>query len=162
VLFCVGRLIGQKRELAAEAAGWRPCELASRAAGLRNETIILGMADARQAREAPGDFLAGGGELGERIRSYDWAATTLGPMSSWPHSLRAAAKGLAAVPLAPFWCSDGALRVKQSLKARLTRMKKRRNRVLKLQGRATTPLPPEGPSTRDPSNSEGLTIASKP
>jgi formate hydrogenlyase transcriptional activator len=36
------------------------------------------------------DFLAGGGELGERIRHHDWAATPLGPLSDWPQPLRAA------------------------------------------------------------------------
>src|SRR5262245_32000386 len=36
------------------------------------------------------DFLSGGGELGDRIRSHDWAATSLGPLRDWPQSLRAA------------------------------------------------------------------------
>ena len=36
------------------------------------------------------DFLAGGGELGERIRLYNWEATTLGPISGWPEPLRVA------------------------------------------------------------------------
>jgi PAS domain S-box-containing protein len=34
------------------------------------------------------DFLSGGGEMGERIRQYDWSQTTLGPIESWPQSLR--------------------------------------------------------------------------
>lgn len=34
------------------------------------------------------EFLAGGGELGERIREFDWSATSLGPVNTWPHSLR--------------------------------------------------------------------------
>jgi PAS domain S-box-containing protein len=29
-----------------------------------------------------------GGEMGERIRSHDWAATPLGPIQTWPQSLR--------------------------------------------------------------------------
>lgn len=33
-------------------------------------------------------FLAGGGEMGTRIRSRDWARTSLGPIESWPQSLR--------------------------------------------------------------------------
>lgn len=33
-------------------------------------------------------FLAGGGKLGELIRAKDWAATPLGPVVSWPQSLR--------------------------------------------------------------------------
>src|SRR3712207_5335239 len=36
------------------------------------------------------DFLAGGGEMGELIRAYDWSATPLGPPESWPQSLRTA------------------------------------------------------------------------
>lgn len=31
-----------------------------------------------------------GGEMGERIRSHDWAATPLGPIKDWPQSLRTA------------------------------------------------------------------------
>ncbi|MBQ0820094.1 PAS domain S-box protein [Microvirga sp. HBU67558] len=29
-----------------------------------------------------------GGEMGERIRAYDWGATPLGPVQAWPQSLR--------------------------------------------------------------------------
>jgi len=32
--------------------------------------------------------LAGGGELGERMRAIDWAQTPLGPIEAWPQSLR--------------------------------------------------------------------------
>ena len=34
------------------------------------------------------NWLAGGGEMGELIRSMDWSATALGPLSEWPQSLR--------------------------------------------------------------------------
>ena len=34
------------------------------------------------------NWLAGGGEMGELIRSMDWSATPLGPLSGWPQSLR--------------------------------------------------------------------------
>lgn len=34
------------------------------------------------------EFLAGGGEMGELIRTHDWSATPLGPIESWPRSLR--------------------------------------------------------------------------
>ncbi|WP_267427223.1 PAS domain-containing sensor histidine kinase [Methylobacterium sp. GC_Met_2] len=33
-------------------------------------------------------FLAGGSEMGERMRAHDWAATPLGPLETWPQSLR--------------------------------------------------------------------------
>jgi hypothetical protein len=32
--------------------------------------------------------LVGGGEMGERMRALDWAATPLGPVEGWPQSLR--------------------------------------------------------------------------
>ncbi len=34
------------------------------------------------------EFLAGGGEMGERIRAFNWAGTPLGPVHTWPQSLR--------------------------------------------------------------------------
>ncbi|RYY90870.1 MAG: response regulator [Chitinophagaceae bacterium] len=34
------------------------------------------------------DFLLGGGELGERIRCYEWSGTSLGPVTQWPQSLQ--------------------------------------------------------------------------
>ena len=34
------------------------------------------------------DWPHGGGEMAERIRGYDWAATPLGPIAGWPPSLR--------------------------------------------------------------------------
>lgn len=34
------------------------------------------------------EFLSGGGEMGQRIREYDWSTTPLGPVESWPQSLR--------------------------------------------------------------------------
>ena len=34
------------------------------------------------------DVLAGGGELGERMRDYDWSQSALGPVEAWPQSLR--------------------------------------------------------------------------
>jgi PAS domain S-box-containing protein len=35
-------------------------------------------------------FLAGGGEMGERIRAFDWARTPVGPVERWPQSLKTA------------------------------------------------------------------------
>ncbi|MGB3335537.1 MAG: HWE histidine kinase domain-containing protein [Devosia sp.] len=34
------------------------------------------------------DFLAGGGEMGERIRAYDWQGSEIGSPDTWPQSLR--------------------------------------------------------------------------
>ena len=36
------------------------------------------------------NFLAGGGAMGVRVRAHDWATTPLGPIESWPQSLRTA------------------------------------------------------------------------
>ncbi|ARK13115.1 ATP-binding protein [Fibrella sp. ES10-3-2-2] len=38
--------------------------------------------------ESSEQFLAGGGEMGQLIRSMDWSTTPLGPIASWPQSLR--------------------------------------------------------------------------
>ncbi|GAB4001982.1 hypothetical protein GCM10028807_59490 [Spirosoma daeguense] len=38
--------------------------------------------------DATEQFLAGGGEMGKLIRSMDWSKTPLGPVESWPQSLR--------------------------------------------------------------------------
>jgi len=32
---------------------------------------------------------AGGGDMGARMRAFDWSATVLGPVEHWPQSLRA-------------------------------------------------------------------------
>src|SRR3954467_15155316 len=44
-------------------------------------------ADARDGASRM-DWLAGGGEMGALIRSMDWSQTPLGPVASWPQSLR--------------------------------------------------------------------------
>jgi PAS domain S-box-containing protein len=35
-------------------------------------------------------FLAGGGEMGERMRRYDWSCSPLGPPEGWPQALKTA------------------------------------------------------------------------
>ena len=37
-------------------------------------------------------FLAGGGEMGERTRAFDWSQTPVGPASEWPQSLKTAVR----------------------------------------------------------------------
>jgi signal transduction histidine kinase/DNA-binding response OmpR family regulator len=41
-------------------------------------------------RGTPHDPLAGGGEMGALMRSIDWAHTAVGPVDTWPQSLRTA------------------------------------------------------------------------
>ncbi len=38
------------------------------------------------------DFLAAGGEMGRRIRAFDWSTTPLGPVEGWPRTLRDAVR----------------------------------------------------------------------
>src|SRR5271155_506207 len=42
----------------------------------------------RREQSQPQDWLVGGGKMGELIQSMDWAKTPLGPIDSWPQSLR--------------------------------------------------------------------------
>lgn len=53
-------------------------------------------------------LLAGGGEMGARIRAFDWAATPLGAPSGWPQALRLSL-GLclhSSFPIAIYWGPD--------------------------------------------------------
>ncbi|MBD1909367.1 MULTISPECIES: ATP-binding protein [unclassified Leptolyngbya] len=43
-----------------------------------------------KAQIQPEDCLAGGGEMGMLMRSLDWSKTLVGPVSTWPQSLRTA------------------------------------------------------------------------
>jgi PAS domain S-box-containing protein len=54
------------------------------------------------------DWLVGGGEMGERIRVLDWSKTQLGPMESWPQSLRSAVSILlpSKAQIVLFWGPD--------------------------------------------------------
>jgi len=51
------------------------------------ETIDSGM-DLNKGQLIESVF-AGGGEMGARMRAFDWSATALGPVEQWPQSLRA-------------------------------------------------------------------------
>lgn len=55
------------------------------------------------------DFPAGGGEMGELIRAYDWSKAGLGPRSAWPPCLRTAVNIVLAspVPIVMLWGPDG-------------------------------------------------------
>jgi signal transduction histidine kinase len=46
--------------------------------GMRGENTLTGHVD----------FLAGGGEMGERMRALDWTKTPLGSVATWPQSLK--------------------------------------------------------------------------
>ena len=57
--------------------------------------------------EAQG-WLFGGGKMGQLIRSMDWSKTSLGPMGSWPQSLRSAVSILlpSKAQIVLFWGPD--------------------------------------------------------
>ncbi|RYY95052.1 MAG: hypothetical protein EOO11_16635, partial [Chitinophagaceae bacterium] len=59
-----------------------------------------------QHEKAIPDFLSGGGELGERIRDFDWAGTPLGPVAQWPQSLRTCVRIMLA-SRQPIWIGWG-------------------------------------------------------
>jgi len=56
-------------------------------------------------------FLRHGGELGERIAAFDWSATALGPIPSWPAALRTTVAMLvrSPVPIVTLWGEPGVL-----------------------------------------------------
>jgi PAS domain S-box-containing protein len=62
----------------------------------------------QNALNAKEDFLSGGGETGELIRSLDWSATPIGSRDSWPESLRTVVNLILAssFPMAILWGSD--------------------------------------------------------
>ena len=59
--------------------------------------------------DSPPGFLAGGGEMAERIRLFDWSATPLGPIVQWPTSLKTIVAYVihCPVPLVLLWGEDG-------------------------------------------------------
>lgn len=56
-------------------------------------------------------FLAGGGEMGERIRSFDWSSSPIGPPGQWPQSLQASLSICLSTqfPIAIYWGPNGLL-----------------------------------------------------
>ena len=53
-------------------------------------------------------WIAGGGEMGQLIRNFDWSRTQLGPIESWPQSLRSAVSILlpSKAQIVMFWGPD--------------------------------------------------------
>ncbi len=54
---------------------------------------------------------AGGGQLGALVRGKDWSQTRLGPIESWPHSLRTTVELVlhSPVPMVLLWGPDGVM-----------------------------------------------------
>ncbi|MGH6972476.1 MAG: PAS domain-containing protein, partial [Caulobacteraceae bacterium] len=57
------------------------------------------------------DFPVGGGEMGARVRAFDWRSTPLGPIADWPQSLKSAVGTmlLSPVPIVTLWGADGVM-----------------------------------------------------
>ena len=58
--------------------------------------------------EQSNEVLAGGGELGARMRTVDWSKTPLGPLATWPQSLRSALSIClgSGFPIGIYWGAD--------------------------------------------------------
>ena len=69
---------------------------------------ISGRGDARKDAR-PENWLSGGGEMGKLVRSMDWTKTPLGPIESWPQSLRTTVSLCLAsnFPISLAWLSGG-------------------------------------------------------
>lgn len=50
--------------------------------------LTMKLSSVAERQIAVPEFLQGGGELGQRIREYNWSETPLGPVATWPQSLR--------------------------------------------------------------------------
>lgn len=59
-----------------------------------------------KSKSAPTGWLIGGGEMGERIRSYDWSQTRLGRIEQWPQSLKTAVR-IMLTSRQPIWIGWG-------------------------------------------------------
>src|SRR5262245_11631991 len=47
-----------------------------------------GVIEGRGATAEQAALFAGGGEMGSRMRAFDWGSTALGPVERWPQSLK--------------------------------------------------------------------------
>jgi PAS domain S-box-containing protein len=56
-------------------------------------------------RDPSADWLSGGGGMGERIRSFDWSETPLGPVDGWSQGLRSATSSClgSRFPIVIYW-----------------------------------------------------------
>lgn len=64
-----------------------------------------------RTRAGDGTFPIGGGEMGDRIRAFDWSATLLGPIEHWPDCLRSALDMVlrSPMPMSIHWGERGIL-----------------------------------------------------
>jgi PAS domain S-box-containing protein len=76
--------------------------------GSEGKRIVNDISRERADRRRYSDlgFLSGGGELGQLIREFDWAATPLGPPRGWPQNLRMALR-IMLTSRQPIWIGWG-------------------------------------------------------
>ncbi|CAN5424063.1 hypothetical protein BH10PSE1_BH10PSE1_08320 [soil metagenome] len=69
------------------------------------------LSDQTLKTSASADFLKGSGEMAGLIRAFDWASTPLGPIRTWPQSLKTATGLLIAspVPIVMLWGEPGVM-----------------------------------------------------
>ena len=63
-------------------------------------------ASANNNNEPTPQFLLGGGEMGERMRAFDWTSSSLGPPAQWPQSLKTALR-IMLTSRQPIWIGWG-------------------------------------------------------
>src|SRR5215472_7122076 len=63
---------------------------------------MCGMHSHESSQMSEMSFLAGEGEMVRRVRAHDWASTPLGPIESWPQSLKTAVGLMLTSPQAAF------------------------------------------------------------
>ena len=67
------------------------------------------MPDERVSVQSSGSFPTASGDLAGLIRQFDWTRTSLGPLKSWPQSLKTVTETLlrSPVPIVLLWGEDG-------------------------------------------------------
>jgi PAS domain S-box-containing protein len=78
--------------------------------------LIVGVMKAAEALSLPAvvptmEFLANAGDLGRLISAFDWRATSVGPITSWPGYLRTTISTIlrSPVPIVTLWNADGVM-----------------------------------------------------
>ncbi|MDB5698814.1 MAG: chemotaxis protein CheY [Alphaproteobacteria bacterium] len=76
-----------------------------------NKTSGARLLDMTQQLRREPTFLAGGGELGRLIGEFAWETTSLGPIASWPATLRSTIALIlrSRVPIVTLWGDDGVM-----------------------------------------------------
>jgi hypothetical protein len=74
--------------------------------GNSNKRDMNSQAENSQPSSNSASFFQGGGEMGERIRTFDWSKNPLGPLELWPQSLKVVVRIMLA-SRQPIWVGWG-------------------------------------------------------